>query len=425
MKRLCLATLAFLFFAVGVSSSQTVLTLEQCKTIALEHNTKMKNSALEVEVSQQVRKSALTKYFPSVSAAGAALRAQDNLVGLSIAPEFSFGMLERMDFGAINIVQPVFTGGRIIAGNKLAAIGQEASEDQQTLAKNEVMLKTEQQYWQIVSLQEKLKTIQKYDEMLDSLSKQVDDAYQSGVVMVNDLLKVKVKRSEVKLNKSKLENGQQLAVMAFCQYIGIPFDSTLTLNDSLTVDGNPQSLFVDHSEALNRRTEYRLLQKSVEAEEWQTRLKLGEYLPQVAVGASALYYKLDQMDGKYDRMAFATVQVPISNWWEGSHTMQERSAREEIARNNFHENSDLLLLQMKKAWQDLTDSYKQVALSEESKMQADENLKVNNDSYRNGLTNISDLLEAQAMHLQANNDLIDAEANYKIQQTTYLQVIGR
>jgi outer membrane protein TolC len=425
MNRICLAVLAFLFFVVGESSSQTVLTLDQCKTIALEHNTKMKNSALEVEASQQVRKSALTKYFPNVSAAGAALRAQDNLVGLSLAPEVSFGMLERMDFGAINIVQPVFTGGRILAGNKLAAIGQEVSEDQQSLAKNEVALKTEQQYWQIVSLQEKMKTIQRYDEMLDSLSKQVDDAYQSGIVMVNDLLKVKVKRSEVRLNKSKLENGRQLAIMAFCQYIGIPFDSTMKLNDTLVVEGSPQSLYVDHSAALSRRTEYRLLQKSVEAEEWQTRLKTGEYLPQVAVGASALYYKLDQMDGKYDRMAFVTVQVPISNWWEASHTMQERSAREEIARNNFNENSDLLLLQMKKAWQDLSDSYKQVSLSEESKAQADENLKVNNDSYRNGLTNVSDLLEAQAMLLQANNDLIDAKANYKIQQTTYLQVTGR
>jgi outer membrane protein TolC len=64
-------------------------------------------------------------------------------------------------------------------------------------------------------------------------------------------------------------------------------------------------------------------------------------------------------------------------------------------------------------------------LSDESKAQAEENFKVNDDSYKNGLTTISDLLEAQALLQQAQDQLTDSKANYIVKETTYLQVTGR
>ena len=80
---------------------------------------------------------------------------------------------------------------------------------------------------------------------------------------------------------------------------------------------------------------------------------------------------------------------------------------------------------MQKAWQDFTDAYKEVQLSEEAKAQAEENLKVNQDSYNNGMTSVSDLLEAQALQQQLNDQLTDFKASYRSKQITYLQVTGR
>jgi outer membrane protein TolC len=154
-------------------------------------------------------------------------------------------------------------------------------------------------------------------------------------------------------------------------------------------------------------------------------MKLGEYLPEVAVGVSGLYMKLDESNDRTLGMVFGTVSIPISGWWEASHTLEERSIKEKIAENNMKDNSELLLLQMQKAWQDFTDAYKQVLLSEEAKAQAEENLKVNQDSYNNGMSNLSDLLEAQALQQQMNDQLIDAKGSYRSKQITYLQVTGR
>jgi outer membrane protein TolC len=154
-------------------------------------------------------------------------------------------------------------------------------------------------------------------------------------------------------------------------------------------------------------------------------MKLGEYLPQAGIGVSGLYLKFDEANERTLGMVFGTVSVPISGWWGGSHELQERSIKEEITENNFKSNSELLVLQIEKAWQDLTDAYKQYLLSDESKAQAEENFKVNDDSYKNGLTTISDLLEAQALLQQTQDQLTDSKANYIVKETTYLQVTGR
>lgn len=428
--------------------AQRTMTLEESKALALQNNAKIKNGALGIEASRETRKGAFTKYFPSISAGGATFEAQKNLMEISTlggnlpvyngnpatlmtATQFAYmpastmGLLKSGTFGIVTATQPIFAGGRILNGNKLASLGEDVSEYENNLSRNEVLLKTEEQYWLVVSLNEKLKTIQRYEELLNSLLLQVEDAYKSGIVTRNDVLEIKVKRSEVLLNKSKLENGVKLASMALCQYIGTPYDSTLVLIDSLNVEDSPQAYYVENAEALKNRPEYHLLEASVYAEQLQTDMKLGEYLPQAAVGVGGLYMKMDQSNDRTLGVIFGTVSIPISGWWEASHTLSERRVKEEIAENNLLDNSQLLTLQMQKAWQDLTDAYKQVLLSEEETAQAEENLKVNQDSYKNGMSTISDLLEAQAMLQQANDQLTDAKASYRNQRVDYLQVTGR
>ena len=448
MKKINFYILLIILFSVNQIFAQRVLTREESKQLALQNNAKSKNSKLEIEASRQIKKSAFTNYFPNVSAGGFMWNAKKSLIememqggdlpvydgdpaNLGSATQFAYfpsstiGLLKKGTVGYINAIQPIFTGGRIIYGNKLASLGEDVSELKDKMTEDEILLKTEEQYWLIVSLEEKSRTIKKYEELLNRLLLQVEDAYKSGIVMKNDVLKVKLKLSEVLLNKSKLENGRKLAAMAFCQHIGIPYDSSLVFKDELEIPDLPQSYFVDKNEALKKRVEYSLLEKSVEAEELQTKIKRGEYLPQAGIGVSGMYMKFDESKERTLGMVYGTVSVPISGWWGGSYELQERSIKEEIAENNFKNNSELLLLQIEKAWQDLNDAYKQYLLSEESKAQAEENFKVNEDSYKNGLITVSDLLEAQALLQQTQDQLTEAKANYLVKVTTYLKVTGR
>ena len=233
------------------------------------------------------------------------------------------------------------------------------------------------------------------------------------------------KRSEVLLNKSRLENGMQLASMAYCQYIGIPYDQAIIFTDSVTVKQSPDSLRVDSTEAVKKRTEYHLLQKSMKAQKLKTMMTLGEYLPQIGIGAGVYVMQYDETDWIENQVLFASATIPVSDWWGGSFNLQERKIQEKIESNNQEDKTRLLILQMEKAWKDLEDAYKQLSLSEITRSHAEENLNLSRDSYSNGIVDVADLLEAQAIFQQAEDQLIEAKITYRIKQIQYMQMTGR
>lgn len=449
-------TMIILLFSLSVTATNATaqnLSLDSCKALAVKNNALIKNARLEINASEQVKKSAFTNYFPKISATGMVFRFKDPMLNfdmpggnlpvfngdpstLPLATQFAYspGMsIKAIDKGTTAVgtaIQPVFAGGRIYYGNRLARLGIDANKNKLALSTNEILLKTEEQYWQIVSLNEKKKTIALYKMLLDTLHKDVNNAYQSGLVTKNDVLKVSLKQNEISINEIKLENGIQLAIMAFCQHIGIPYNSSISLTDPISKLPAPGEISTDISQALNKRVEYQLLQQSVDAEKLQSKMKRGEYLPELGVGAAGIYYKMpmsddDKTNGTKNAMIFGSLKIPISDWWEATHSLKEHKIKEQIAQNNFDNTAELLTLQMQKAQNDLEESFKQIAFAEDAVSQAEENLKIINDNYKAGVVNVSDLLEAQAMLQQSKDQLTDVKTNYKIKVTTYLQVTGR
>lgn len=420
--------ICLLVHAVGIAGfAGTPYTLKQCKELALNNSLKIKNGELAVDASSETKKAAFTAYFPKISAVGNYFKNSKYLFNMAIPimPGMSISMFDRATILAVTATQPVFAGGRILNGNKLASLGKWVDEKKLVLTKNEILLQTEEQYWLLASLDEKIKTLEIYSSMLADLYKQVSDAYKYGIITRNDVLKVTVKQGELELNKQRLRNGRHLAGMAFCQLLGIPYDPDMELSDSMEPAVEPQQYYVDNEQALKNRAEFQLLKYGVRAEKLQASLKLGEYLPEVGVGAS--FFHLNAMDngGVNNFAVFCSVSIPLSGWWEASHTLKEKKIKAEIAENTLKDTSELLLLQMQKAWFELTETYKEISLAEELVKQAEENLKVSKDGYQQGIVNITDLLDAQALYQQAKVQDIDARANNRVKLLYYLQVTGR
>ncbi len=448
MKKICL--IAFVLCAYVGGYAQTHLTLEQSRSKALENNAKVKNSALELGAAQEIKKEAYTNYFPKVSASAMGVQAIDpilkarmqggnlpvydgnpaNLAGatqFAYMPDVNLGLFNQFGLGYVNVLQPVYAGGKIKTGNKLTELNVEVKEKLQKLSANEILLQTEQQYWQVIAVQEKQKTLDSYIGFLDVLYKQANNAYKNGVIIKNDVLKVSIKQSELKVNKTQLENGKKLALMQLCQTIGIDYDPDIILDDDLNDLSLPQTYFVSNTEMLPKRAEYQLLEKSVTASKLETKMKKGDYMPTFGVGVTGYY--LDQFEsnqkGAFNGMVYASLSVPISDWWGGKHKLNELKFKEQIAQNTLNDTKGLLNLQMEKAWTDLKEADEKIRLIEETLRQTEENLKVNQDSYKNGLIQLSDLLEARALKAETEDKLIEAKSQYKVAITNYLQVTGR
>lgn len=437
-----------LVIALGCSqwaSAQRVLTLDDCRRMALENNTTLRTAQGNLRSAEEQRKEAFTNYFPQLSATGFAFNANKDMAKmdvstadmfssvpqemLAVIPQemlglipsnFSMGMMKNGIVGSVSAIQPVFAGGQIVNGNRLAKIGVEAGQLQVERAENEVTLTTEQYFWQVVSLKEKLRTLDAVSEMLLRLEKDVQGAVDAGLTTRNDLLQVQLKVNEIESNRLSAENGLRLCRQLLAQHIGCngeDIDVAAEVNPDVEL---PAGLKQDHQTSLAATPEYQLLQKNVDASELQRKMAIGKQLPTVAVGAGYTYN--DLMDeGRDFGMIFATVSVPISGWWGGSHAIRRQKIATENAREQMESNAQLLVIGMDNAWNEVETSYRQLALARKGIEQADENLRLNRNYYQAGTSTMSDLLQAQQQYQLTRDQMTDAYIAYQTALTKYRQ----
>ena len=278
------------------------------------------------------------------------------------------------------------------------------------MSENEVEKTAEQYFWQLASLQEKMKTIEAVDTLLAGIHKDVDIAVRAGLAMRNDLLQVQLRQNNIQSQRLKLKNGISIVRLLLSQYSGLrdtSFVITYQSDVPLTILSRQ-----DHDQALLGTAEYQLLGKQVEATNLQKKLAIGQNLPTVAVGAGYNYHNLLDNNHTFG-MIFATVSVPISDWWGGSHTIKRRKIEHQQAQEQLADNAELLKIRMQNAWNGVQEAYQQLLLAQRSIEQAEENLRLNRDYYRAGTSKMSDLLEAQMLYQQSCDKHTDAFADYQ------------
>lgn len=433
-----LLSCVFLIGATTAASAQEkrILTLDECKERALKYNADIQTGKIDIEAARQTRKEAFTKYFPKISAGAATYKADDNLVKVDIpdltqlglpVPAMEAGMLEEGNLVTVSAMQPVFAGGQIVNANKLAKTAMEASVLQLDVATDKVELETENYYWKIVSLKEAEKTVNVLDTLLQSLHKDVSLAVKAGVTTQNDLLTVQLKQNELQSTRLQVENGIRLSCMALSQYIGLPLDSADhidVLEFALEIK-SPGDYLADHQTALSLLSTSKLLEKNVEACQLKRKICLGEQLPSVGVGVSYAYEDLLFDKSRNHFIMMATVSVPISDWWGGSHKVKRAKLEEQKAVRQQQDGNEKLQLKMQQSWNLLTESYKQIVLAESAVKESEENLRMQTNNYKTGVGSLSELLDAQSLFQKSRNRYTDACINYRMKVTQYLQDTGR
>ncbi len=436
-----------LLCCVGLSTPAMAqsLSLDSCKQMALVNNKKIKGANFDLKGAEEQRKNAFTNYFPRISASAIAMKASDYLIkgktpemnlpvydgnpaNLGNATQFAYvpsipvNALDYVNTAGLTVTLPLYAGGRIDNGYKLGVLGEEISRNQKQLTTIEVLARTEDLYWSLVSLRERQKTLDAYKMMLDTLSRDVKSYLRSGIVQRNDLLKVLLKQDEWQTNQMKLQNGIDLTARALFQQIGIAPEHNLIPSSvpdvpaELPLQKGSQSMVVN-------RVEYDLFHKNVEAEKLQQKITTGEYLPQLALSGSGSF---TDMMGKnsLNAMAYVTLSIPISDWWGGSHKIRQQRMKVEKAKTELEENTEQLRLQISQTENELKESFFQTSVATRSVEEARENLKITQDNYRVRTVSISDLLEAQALYCSACDNLTDARCNYQIKAAKYLQSVG-
>ena len=447
MKRvLIIACSLLLAFPLFAQQESVCLSVQDCIDKALENNTELKNSQLEVDKARATKDQARAEYFPTVSAQALAFDALHPMLSFGINDienaeirqilntlfaEYGhlLGLQKEYSYVKDGVVlsamatEPIYAGGRIRNGNKLAKLGIEAAETLIKMKEDEVRLQTETLYWQIVALQEKNATIDQLDRLLDTLDKDLTGAIEAGLAMPTDQYKLRVKQNESQLNRKKLNDGITLLKMLLAQHIGEEWQ-TMVLTDTLGLETEPSAYYQTVADAVSTRNECHLLDLSIEAEDLKKKMTLGEALPSLLVGGSASYHTILK-NPKPNAMVFAVLQVPITDWHKTSIKLKKHNLDTEIAENTRRDLSEKMELQTNQAWFNLEQSWLRISMAQSALKDAEANMKITDDYYEAGLVTLSDVLEAQTLLKKSRDELTDSRVEYRISLVTYKQLTGQ
>lgn len=460
MKKRYLSTLLFCM-AVSLSAQEKdtvyiakkteLLTISQCRELALKHNKEMAATYWQTKAAHHTMKSYLGNFFPDISLTGMGLYGTANgslgipggnlptfmptgntqMIpngGFAYFPGFELKYkLGWMYSGGVQVVQPLYMGGKIRSAYKMAQLGKEMALQNETLTATEVILRTEQAYAKVVKASEMKKVATTYYALLEELKKNVDSARKHGLKPQNDVLKVQVRLNESELSLRKAENALRLASMNLCHLIGKPLDTPIQVSEDLPHVKRNQ---IASSADITARPEYTILANQTAIARQKIRLERSEMLPKIGVSASYDYIHGLEVNDKpfFDKGGFTAllnVSVPLFHFGERIHKVKAAKAQWEQTKLEQENLNEQMLLELTQATNNLDEAQLESELAERALQQAEENMRVSSKQYEVGLETLTDHLESQMLWQQAYETKVDAHFKYYLANIAYLKASGQ
>ncbi|MFV0553184.1 MAG: TolC family protein [Mangrovibacterium sp.] len=420
------------------------LTLERVRQLALENEASITIAERQMQQQELQKKVAATYHLPSISAMGGATYQANALseqmtaevgipaeLGLPISSLQSNIPLNVSLNGAylagVQLNQTIYAGGKVRSSNQMAELGVAIASENKRMQEVNTIVEADQAYWTFVAVQSKVQLAEKNVTLLETLVKRVGDSYEVGYTNQNDLLKVRVKHNQAKLDLKRAQNGLELCRMSLCRLIGFPLDTPIETDSILYID---TELLVELSgEDVSQRPEYQILEKQIQLADTKIKHTRADHLPQLAVTANYGTWggvEMNNMDlSNTGFSALAMLKVPLFNWGRGQKEIQMAELDKEMRTAELNKNSQLMLLEISKARFALEEAALTISICTDNLAQAEENQRVSADSYELGKETISDLLVAQTQRQEAENELLEAKVNFKLAETEYLRTMGR
>ena len=481
MKKLFLLTI--LLNLTFIVKAQTSLSLDSCRALALTNNKDLLISHEKINAAHYQRKAAFTNYLPNLSATGAYMRNQkefsllnndqkaalsglgSNLAGpigqaaagiIATYPELAplisslSGSLPaaldqagnslvdalRTDTrnvyaGAITLTQPLYMGGKIRAYNKITKYAEELARQQHNGGMQEVIMSTDQAYWQVISLVNKKKLAEGYLKLLQQLDSDVEKMIAEGVATKADGLSVRVKVNEAEMTLTKVEDGLSLARMLLCQLCGLDLSSPITLADENmeNIPLIPTDTHFDLSTAYENRPEMRSLELATQIYKQKINVTRAEHLPSIALMGNYMVTNpsvFNSFENKFKGMwnVGVMVQLPIWHWGEGIYKTKAAKAEARIAQYQLQDAREKIELQVNQAAFKVNEAGKKLVMASKNMEKAEENLRYATLGFREGVIATSNVLEAQTAWLSAQSEKIDAQIDVKLTEIYLKKSLG-
>ena len=403
----------FVFLSLPVLAQQSTL-LEKYRTMALDYNHDLKAAEKNIAASMEVEKSARADLKPKLSGA-ASFQYTGNPMELTL--DFpSIGLSKTVEGknlnygGSLSILQPVYTGGRVLESIRMAQHQQALVGNQAKALNDAVCYQTDIQYWSAVARQEIVDVAEDFRNSIAALVKTIKERVEVGLVDPQDLLMAEVKLNEAEYQLLQAQSNFETGRMALNSMIGVRLEQPTELDAQIPIVVVSDSLWLSTGMG---RPEIQMAYDKIRIAESTKKLNDSQFKPQFYVGVEGSYsspgynFKKD-LDPNY--AVYAKVSVPIFEWGKRRSEKRVSSFRIGMAEDNLNKVVDRVELEVSVARKALSQAIERVRLSESSLAKAEENEAKAVERYNEGKVSVVEVIDAQTYRQTSQVNYVQAKA---------------
>jgi outer membrane protein len=430
---------AILIFGVIIqtkllSQETKKLSINESIKIGLENSNMLHSSKMNVQYTDAKWSEINTFRLPSLSFNASYTRLSEVSPFIINTPFGSFDIAPSI-FNYYNLQlslkQPIFTGFKLESNSKMAEYNFLAAKQDYTTEEKNLIYNIKNAYWSLFKANQIQKVTEEVVVDIQSHLTDVQNLFEQGLATKNDVLKVKVQLGEVQLNLIDAKNAVKLANLSLVNLIGLPISTNIETSD------NPEKSVVEIgdispllSKAYENRPELKSINYRIKAGESGVTAAKSDWWPQIYLVGDYYYSRpnqriqplVDQFNKTWD--VGVALSFSLWNWGATVDRTDQAETQLEQAKDAYKIIRDGITLEVTQNYLNIKKSEERMTVAGQNVTQAEENYRVTDDKFKNGLALNSDLLDAEVALLQSKTDYIQSIVDYELAQAQLNKAIG-
>lgn len=407
------------------------LSLPQAVKLAVANNPALEESRANAEATRQARREAGASRWPALELREVALRTNSpaDAFGLQLMQEkFSFPDFVAGDpnepapinnFATeIQASWPLFTGGKLRAGVQQAGHMQVAAEAMRDHTQSAVALQTVTTYMQALLADRFVALAAKAEATTARHIEQAQDFFDAGMLVESDLLQARVQLARMQENYIEADNAARLAHAALNRVMGVDQSAAYELDPEPTeLPPDSTALAEAVQRALAARADLKAVNAKTTAAANDVARAQGDYWPEVAlVGKYA--WNDDRILG-FHGDSYTVLGMARWNLWNWGQTRAGvgRSRSQQMAAEQLQRAyRQQVEFEVRSAWQAVAEARARQQIAAQAVSAAERALAILDDRFSQGVTRITELLDAETLAHEAR--VREAQARFDLQRAT-------
>jgi outer membrane protein TolC len=417
--------------AAPVASTVTaaaVMTFDDCYKLASEKNRDYKIAGLDKAAAEAQLAKAAGSFGPTITISGA--YEPDAKLSTIILPANSFGagnppvdaplsIMPLYYYSArVSLTQPIFTFGKTILGFKMAEESYKIAQIKYKQAGQKLNLDVINSFYGALIAQQMNDTMQETMKSNEEYYRITKTKYANGQASNFDVLQAQVQFSNSIPDALKAADGARLSLQMLKNTIGIPLEQEITLSGTAEYK-KLELTYADLEKQFKEKNNDRdIMESATNIAKLNKGLQEAMLLPNIALSADYDYYSAEKSFHTESKYWASDWDIKIGFQWtifdsfKNVAAIKEACANSEKAQLNKENFDNILTIQLDTLYTSLEQNRQVIEAAGDLIKTAEEGYRIAKESYKNGLIQSVDLLNAENGLLKAKMNYLGAMFNY-------------